>query len=126
MVEEGAATREVAERYIAAWNEPDDDARVRVIAGLWTGDGTYTDPLADVEGHDAIGAVISGVREQFPGHVFRLLDDVDAHHDVVRFGWELVPEGGGESVVIGFDVAVVSGDGRLRAVYGFLDKVPAG
>ena len=64
-------------------------------------------------------------REQFRGYVFELMDNVDAHHDVVRFGWELVPEWGGESVVVGFDVAVVAEEGRLRSVYGFLDKVPA-
>jgi hypothetical protein len=80
--------------------------------------------LAVVEGHEAIAAMIIGVREQFPGLVFKLLGDIDAHHNVARFGWELVPEGGGESLVVGFDVAVVADDGRLRHVYGFLDKVP--
>lgn len=79
--------------------------------------------MAAVEGHDAIEAVIVGAREQFPGHVFGLAGNVDAHHDIARFGWELVPEGG-EPVVIGFDVAVVAGDWRPRNVYGFLDKVP--
>jgi len=29
-------------------------------------------------------------------------------------------------MVIGFDVAMVSGTGRFALVYGFLDKVPAG
>ena len=128
MTENNAAatkTEGVADRYVAAWNEPDTEARRRAVADLWTEDGTYTDPLAFAQGHDAIGAVIAGAREMFPGHVFELMDNVDAHHDVVRFGWELVPQGGGESVVVGFDVAVVAEDGRLRNVFGFLDKVPA-
>jgi hypothetical protein len=120
-----ATTEKVIDRYLAAWNEPDADARRRAVAELWTEDGTYTDPLASVEGHEAIRALIDGARGMFPGHVFRPIGGVDAHHDVVRFGWELVPQGGGESVVIGFDVAVVADDGRLRTVYGFLDKVPA-
>jgi hypothetical protein len=116
--------REAVDSYIAVWNEPDADARSRAVAELWTEDGTYTDPLAAVEGHEAIEAVIAGAREQFPGHVFKLIGDIDAHHDIVRFGWELVPEGGDESVVVGFDVVVVADDERLRNVYGFLDKVP--
>ncbi len=124
--EAGTPIRDVVERYIAVWNEPDAGARSRAVTELWTDEGTYTDPLAAAEGHEAIEAVIAGAREQFPGHVFKLIGDIDAHHDIVRFGWELVPEGGGdESVVVGFDVAVVAGDGRLRNVYGFLDKVPA-
>ena len=117
--------RDVVDRYISVWNEPDADARSRAVAELWTEDGTYTDPLAAAEGHEAIEAVIAGAREQFPGHVFKLIGDIDAHHDIVRSGWELVPKGGDESVVVGFDVAVAASDGRLRDVYGFLDKVPA-
>lgn len=126
MKESEAATpiRDVVDRYIAVWNEPDADARRRAVAELWTEDGTYTDPLAAAEGHEAIEAVIAGAREQFPGHVFKLFGDIDAHHDVVRFGWELVPESGDESVVVGFDVAVATSNGSLRNVYGFLDKVP--
>jgi SnoaL-like domain len=116
---------ELVSRYIAAWNEPDAAARGRAVAELWTEGGTYTDPLAAVRGHEAIEAVIGGAREMFPGHVFRLLDGVEGHHDIARFRWELVPAGGGESVAIGLDVAVIDDDGRLRGVYGFLDKAPA-
>ncbi|WP_344592180.1 hypothetical protein [Actinomadura vinacea] len=46
-------------------------------------------------------------------------------HDIARFTWELGPEGG-EAMVVGFDVAVLTPDGRVAKVYGFLDKVPAG
>lgn len=84
-------TEGVADRYIAVWNEPDDDARRRAVAELWTEDGTYTDPLASVQGHQAIEEVIVGAREQFPGYVFKLIDNVDAHHDVARFGREREP-----------------------------------
>jgi hypothetical protein len=127
MSENDAATpiREVIDRYISVWNEPDADARRHAIAELWAEGGTYTDPLAAAEGWRQIEDVISGARGQFPGHVFDLIGVVDAHHDIARFSWELVPEGGGESVVVGFDVAVVTDEGRLSNVLGFLDKVPA-
>ena len=127
MTENNAASKieEAVDRYIAVWNEPDADIRRHAIAELWTEDGSYTDPLAGVEGHRAIGEMIAGARKQFQGCAFKLTGNIDAHHDIVRFGWELVPEGGAESVVIGFDVAVVTEGGRLRNVYGFLDKVPA-
>ena len=82
------------------------DARRAAVAELWTEDGTYTDPLAAVSGHDGIAGLIGAVQAQFPGHVIRLADDgVDAHHDIGRFRWELVPAAGGEPVVVGFDVA---------------------
>jgi hypothetical protein len=48
---------------------------------------------------------------------------VDAHHDQLRFTWELGPAGQ-EAPVVGFDVAVVDGSGRIRTVLGLLDRVP--
>ncbi|MEV0158102.1 nuclear transport factor 2 family protein [Micromonospora sp. NPDC050686] len=116
---------DLVDRYLAVWNEADGDARAAAVGALFTPDATYTDPLAEVRGHEQISAVIGGVQQAFPGHVLRPHGVVDGHHDVVRFGWELVPAGGGEAVVVGFDVAVRDTDGRVRAVHGFLDKVPA-
>lgn len=46
-------TATLVERYLAAWNETDADARAKAVALLWTEDGTYTDPMADVAGHEA-------------------------------------------------------------------------
>ena len=117
---------ELVKRYLESWNEADGDARRRAIAEIWTEDAVYTDPMASVQGHEGINAVIEGAQGMFPGHVIRLLNTVDAHHNIARFSWEMVPQAGGESIVVGFDVAVTGDDGRLRAVYGFLDKVPTG
>lgn len=112
-------------RYFAAWNATDADARARAVAAAWTEDGTYTDPLADVRGHEALDAVIAGLQGQFPGFVFRVTGDVDGHHDTVRFSWELVSEADGSAPVAGSDVATLDEDGRIRGVLGFLDRVPA-
>ena len=116
--------KRLVERYLDAWNETDAHARRSAIAAVWAEDARYVDPLASVSGHDQISDLIHAVQAQARGHVFRLLDGVDAHHDVMRFGWELVPESGGEPVAIGFDVAITGDDGRLASVVGFLDKAP--
>jgi SnoaL-like domain len=113
----------LAERYIAAWNETDPAARRRAVEELWTEDARYVDPLVAVEGREQIAATIGAVQQQFPGFVFRLAGPVDGHHEQVRFGWELGPEGG-PAPIAGSDVAVTDGDGRLRTVLGFLDRVP--
>ncbi|GAA3095674.1 nuclear transport factor 2 family protein [Nonomuraea salmonea] len=60
----------LVDRYLACWNETDPEARAKAVAELWTEDGTYTDPLADVTGHAAIAAVIEGAQSMFPGLVF--------------------------------------------------------
>jgi len=115
----------LAERYLDTWNETDPERREAAIAAVWAEDGEYVDPLANVAGRDGISGLIGAVQQQVPGHVFRLLDGVDAHHDVMRFGWELVPASGGEPVAVGFDVAVTRVDGRIGNVIGFLDKAPS-
>ena len=118
------ATATHAERYLAAWNATDPAARRAAVAEVFAPDARYTDPLVDAEGRDAIEATIAAVQQQFPGFVFRLAGEPDAHHDQVRFTWHLGPEGA-EPPITGFDVAVVDADGRIRTVLGFLDRVPA-
>jgi len=116
----------LAERYVDIWNESDPDERAAAVGATWSEDASYVDPVANAAGRDEIVALIGAVQAQVPGHRFRLLHDtVDAHHNVMRFGWELVPAAGGESLAVGFDVAVTADDGRIRSVVGFLDKAPA-
>jgi len=116
---------ELVRRYFAAWNESDPDIRHASVQALWADEGSYVDPLAEVSGHDEISALIGMVQQQAPGHVFQLLDGVDAHHNLTRFSWELVPADGGEAVAEGSDVAVTQDDGRIASVLGFLDRAPA-
>lgn len=115
--------RDLIERYLACWNEADAGKRRELIGETWADDASYTDPLADVRGHDQIDAVIAAAQGQFPGLWFTLTGPVDSHHHQARFTWGLGPDGG-EPVVEGFDVAVAGPDGRLVTVLGFLDKVP--
>ena len=116
--------QEIVERYIASWNETDPERRRKLVDELWADRASYTDPLAEARGRDAIDALIAAVQAQFPGFVFTLAGPVDAHHNQARFTWGLGPADA-EPVVIGFDVAVATEDGRLGTVLGFLDKVPA-
>jgi SnoaL-like domain len=116
--------QEIIDRYIAAWNETDAAARRELVGSLWAADGSYTDPLADVRGADAIAGLMGAAQQQFSGLVFTLGGPVDANHNQARFTWHLGPDGA-EPVVIGFDVVVLDGDGKIASVHGFLDKVPA-
>jgi hypothetical protein len=115
----------IIEEYIASWNETDADARRALIDQVWAADGSYTDPMAELNGRDEIDAGIAGVQQMFAGLVFSLAGPVDAHHDQARFTWHLGAADGGEPVVIGFDVAVLDPAGQITNVLGFLDKVPA-
>lgn len=114
----------LADAYIAAWNERDADRRRELIAATWTEDARYVDPIVAGEGHDGIDAMIAGVLAQAGGHAFRRTSPVDAHHDRVRFGWDLVNLETGVPFMAGLDVGEVAPDGRLSSIVGFLDLVP--
>ncbi|MER5672423.1 nuclear transport factor 2 family protein [Pseudonocardia alni] len=119
----------LAERYVAAFNEADPAARNVRVAELFTTDVRYTDPLADVTGHDGVAGFLGAAREKLAGSEFRLHGEVDAHHDRARFRRQAAPpevfSSGAEPPVVGFDVVVTDGAGRIAQVHGFLDAVPA-
>lgn len=118
-----AASQEIVERYIGAFNETDAARRRELLAGLYTSDSTYTDPHVDLRGPSEIDGFIAETQERFPGFKFQLAGDVDAHHDQARFHWKAgTPEQPDQYA--GFDV-VVTDDGRIRSVYGFMDAAPA-
>ena len=115
----------IADSYIALWNETDRDRRLTLIAGSWTEDAHYRDPLMQGDGHDGIDALIAGVHHQFPGCRFALRGTPDGYNDRVRFSWSLAPEGA-PPVAHGTDFVLLSGDGKIRDATGFLDMAPTG
>lgn len=97
--------------------EADPEARRELVAAVFAEDVEYVDPLASVRGRAGIDGVIAAAQGQFGGLVFTPGGPVDAHHDIARFTWHLGPEGA-DPIVIGFDVAVLDEDGRIRQVLG--------
>jgi len=116
---------ELVQGYLDSWNETDAGKRRATIEKHFTNDCTYTDPLASVNGPGGVDGFIAAVQKQYPGIVFALGGKVDTHHNQVRFTWHAGAPGASEPAVIGFDVAVFE-NGRIRHVYGFLDKAPPG
>ena len=63
---------DVIARYLDCWNETDPAARRKLVDELWTADASYTDPMTQAHGRDAIDATIAAVQAQFPGFAFTL------------------------------------------------------
>jgi hypothetical protein len=111
--------------YLAAWNETDPERRRAIIARTWAEDGSFLDAHREGLGHAGIDAMIAAVQQHFAGYRFRLVSGIEAHHDRVRFSWAA---GGSLEAPLyfgGTDFAVLAEDGRLRAVTGFFDAMPA-
>jgi hypothetical protein len=110
-------------RYLESFNETEVDRRHELLEELYTPDCTYTDPHVNLQGAEQIDGFIEQTQERFPGVAFTLGGPIDAHHNQARFQWHAGPAETPDAYV-GFDV-IVTEDGRIRNVYGFMDAAPA-
>lgn len=112
------------ERWFSALNETNSGRRASLVEQAWASEGRWVDPPFEGQGRDAINGMVDAIYQQFPDHRFRRASGIDAHHDAVRIGWELIsPEG--DVVITGTDVATLDTDGRLERVTGFFGPLPA-
>lgn len=132
---------ELADRYVALWNEPDADARRTTVGDLWVeGGGHVLHPPAEVlkaaevlglgasfecRGHDALAERVRIAYEEFVGSgnfTFRRRDDVARLRDMVKFTWEMVGTGDGAVVAVGTEVLLLDGAGRIQEDYQFIER----
>jgi hypothetical protein len=131
---------ELADRYVALWNEGDPERRRELIAGLWSEDGEHVlqppeearriaagpgigaSAVIEARGHAEIDVRATAAYEHWvatEGWSFRR-GDADRVHDLVKFRWEAV-DGDGEVMGGGLNLLVVGADGRIRRDYTFVD-----
>lgn len=110
--------------YMAAWNEPDEDARRKLLDEAWTDDGEYSDPTAEVAGREALVSHIGRFMEQMPG--FRVVgtSGIDTHHGFARFTWGM-DDASGARILDGIDFVELARDGRIGRITGFFGPPPA-
>jgi len=113
----------IVEAYFAMWNEEDVDKRAQHIKDAWADSGRYVDPARDATGHKGLNDMVSEARPHFPGHAVRRTSGIDAHHDQLRFAWQVVGPDGSVPVA-GIDVGVLAPDGRLERITGFFGDLP--
>jgi hypothetical protein len=114
--------QELAERYVAVWNETDPERRRRQIAELWTPAGQHYVDVREVRGYDALEKRIAdshakNVRDN--GHRFRAAKDARRLRDVVTFHWEMLPTEADTVLAKGLEFLIVGDDGQILADYQF-------
>jgi hypothetical protein len=107
--------------WLRAYTETDAELRTALVEQVWAPEGVLVDPPFTGNGTAEIAALAGAAQGQFPGHTFRRTSELDAHHDLVRYTWELVgPDG--TVAVAGTDVALLGADGKLVYVAGFFGE----
>jgi hypothetical protein len=131
---------ELAEKYLALWNESDADRRRRMIAELWTQDGRHIlqppqeiraiaarpgvamTAILEARGYQEIEARAASAYEHWVGSEglsFRGRNDAERLGDVVKFHWEAVTKDG-ELFGVGLVFLVLAADGRIERDYTFV------
>jgi hypothetical protein len=131
---------ELAEKYVAVWNEPDADRRRRMIATLWAQDGRHIlqppqelraiaaqpglamTAILEARGYEQIEARVASAYEHWVGSEglsFRARDDADRLGDVVKLHWEAVAKDG-TLFAVGLAFLILTGDGRIERDYTFV------
>jgi hypothetical protein len=131
---------ELAEKYLALWNEPDADRRRRMIAELWAEDGRHIlqppqeirgiaaqpgiamTAILEARGYEEIEARAASAYEHWVGSEglnFRRRDDAEQLSDVLKFHWEALDKDG-ELSAVGLHVLVLAADGRIERDYTFV------
>jgi hypothetical protein len=115
---------ELAARYVAVWNEPDETARDAAVARLWSAGARAYTAADEYDGLEAITRRVTAAHEKFvagQGYAFRSLGPAQSHHDGVRIRWEMVPAAGGDPVSGGVQFLLLDPGRRVRADYQFID-----
>jgi hypothetical protein len=118
---------QLADRYVALWNEHDPDVRHKLVDELWAEDGIYHNRLFVVQGRQMVEfAVGRGHDEYFSkGFCFKSQNDAYGHHNGMRFSWVMVATATGEVDTFGQDFLLLDDDGRIRVDYQFAMKRPS-
>ena len=105
------------------FGQRDSERRKVAISELYTENCTFFEAEEQIVGRDALNEKVERILQDAPGFVFRLVGPPQVNHDHGRLQWQFGPNGAA-SVVTGMDVAVFV-EGRIRALYAFLDRVPS-
>lgn len=113
---------QLVNRYVAIWHEPDAELRREKIARLWTEDASHFTRARKFHGYEELAERVETAHEKFvkvQGYRFQRTGEVDAHHDAVKFSWEMVKACGGEVAATGTIFLLLKEDGRIRLDYQF-------
>jgi hypothetical protein len=110
------------QNLFGVFGERDAEKRRSLIAKIWDRKGIFIDPHGRYVGHTAINDAAEQLQRRLPGFAFSELADGDAYSGVGRLPWGFGPPSEPRKIT-GIDVLVASDDGRITALYTFLDAV---
>ncbi len=113
----------LADRYVAAWNEPDATKRSCAIAALWAPDAPGDGRASKARGYGALSRLIVGSPERKGGKsgvCYRAARSARLRGDVVTFRWEMLLADSETVLASGLEFLIVDGEGRILIDHPFV------
>ncbi len=114
---QGNSRRDVWETYAQAWSRVDQARRQQLLEQSVSPECIYTDPLIQVQGHDALSNYMESFQKNTPGRTF-VTTNFQEHHDQSLAQWNMA-DGEGKVLSPGTSFARYDADGRLKQMTGF-------
>lgn len=114
-------------RYVAVWNEADRGQRRRRVADLWDDTAIRYNHTSRQAGSSEIAHAVEATYERFGanGRRFRpIANTVVAHHDALKFSWEMFVVDTGEIDSVGTTFLVLNAEQKIVLDYQFTEDVP--
>lgn len=102
------------------FGEADPERRRVAVEALWAKDGMLYVPPGAIMGREAISRFAGDLRATHPDFVYTPQGSPQVLHNAGRIAWRSGPVGE-DAVYTGWDVIIVR-DGRIAALYVFLDE----
>ena len=115
--------QQLAEHYVAVWNEPDPEARRDAIAQLWLPDGAHYVTTREARGYAALEQRIIGSHDKNvrdAGFMFRAVKNAQALRDMVTFNWEMIRPSSTDVLAVGLEFLQLDADGRIASDFQFI------
>jgi len=115
--------QQLAERYVALWNEPEAAARREAIERLWRPDGVHYVAAREARGYAALEERVLGSHDKnvrAAGYLFRAVKNARALREVVTFNWEMIRPSRGEVLATGLEFLQIDDAGRIASDFQFI------
>jgi hypothetical protein len=115
---------DIAQRYVALWNQPDPARRRAEIAALFAPDLMHCTKTKEARGHEEMETRVLGSYERWVrdgGCIFRFAGTPLGHHESVLLRWQMVTADGNTVRSIGSDFLILTEAGLIRRDYQFVD-----
>jgi hypothetical protein len=113
----------LADRYVAAWNEPNATKRSSAVAALWAPDALRHNGAGAARGYGALGKLILGSLERNGGESgirYRTAPNARLRGDVLTFRWEMLLADSETVLASGLEFLIVDNDGRILVDHPFV------